>query len=86
MKHHYLRLMEKELNRMWINQYSITILDQGKDNFLISDGKRGFYAKGHEAFKAMKKIPDKAGYSKFWEGMKQVEKKGKIRNKKPQRV
>lgn len=82
MKNHYLRLMEKELNRMWINQYSILVYPQGKDKFLITDGKRGFIAKGHEVYKAMRKIPDKAGYAKFWEGMKHVERKGKITNKK----
>jgi L-rhamnose mutarotase len=81
MRHHYLRLLEKELKRLWINQYSILITEQGKDKFMFSDGKRGFIAKGHIAYAAMKKIPDKAGYQKFWEGMREVEKANKIRPK-----
>ena len=81
MRNHYLKLLEKELKRMWINQYSILVMPQGKDKFLISDGKRGFYTKGHVAYAAMKKIPDKAGYAKFWDGMKSVEKAGKVPRK-----
>jgi hypothetical protein len=79
MKHHYLKLIERELFRLWINQYSISVMELGKDKFLISDGKRGFTAKGHEIYKHIRKIPDKAGYSKFWEGMREIEKKGKVR-------
>ena len=79
MRHHYLRLIEKELFRLWINQYSISVMEQGKDKFLISDGKRGFIAKGHEIYAHIRKIPDKAGYAKFWDGMKEIEKKGKVR-------
>ena len=79
MRHHYLRLLEKELKRLWINQYSILIMEQGKDYFLFSDGKRGFIAKGHTAYAAMKKIHDKAGYAKFWDGMREVERAGKLK-------
>jgi uncharacterized protein YunC (DUF1805 family) len=73
MRHHYLRLLERELQRMWINQYSVIVVELGKDKFLVSDGNRGFVSKGHKVYAAMKKLPDKAGYSKFWDGMRELE-------------
>jgi hypothetical protein len=78
MRNHYRHLIERELNRLWINQYSVAVIDLGKDKFYISDGKRGFKAKGHEIYRQIKKIPDKGGYSKFWLGMKELENKGKV--------
>jgi len=74
LKHHYRRLLEKQLTRLWINQYSICVNELGKDKFYITDGKRGFQAKGHEIYKAIQKVPDKGGYAKFWIGMRELEK------------
>jgi len=70
MRNHYLRLLERELDRLFISQETVIIIGIGNDKFMISDGRRSFKAKGHEIYRKTKRLQDRASYSKFWAAMK----------------
>ena len=70
MRNHYRRLLERELDRLLINQETVLIVPLGKDKFIISDGRRSLRAKGHEIYRRTKKLQDRASYGKFWASMK----------------
>jgi len=72
MKKYYLRLLEKELERLYISLETVLIHDLGKDKFMISDGRRTVYGKGHEIYRITKQLQDRASYGKFWAAMKQL--------------
>jgi hypothetical protein len=82
MKKHYQRLLEKELKRLWINETAVLIISEGKDKFTVSDGKRFFSAKGHLIYKHIRRLPNRAGYEKFWYALKPLTHKGKQPQKK----
>jgi len=69
MKNHYLRLIEKELDRLYVGSQNILVLKLGKDKFHLTDGKSSLYAKGHQIYALTKKLHDKAGVNKFWRAM-----------------
>jgi len=61
-----------ELERLWINKTSVMILALGKDKFALSDGNRSLTAKGFILLRVLKRLPDKAGYSKLWNAFDKV--------------
>jgi len=77
LKRHYQRLLEKELKRLWINETAVVVISNGKDKFTISDGKRYLQAKGHLIYRCTKKLPNRAGYDKFWNALKPLQKRDK---------
>ena len=62
-----------ELERLWVNKTSILVLAHGKDKFSFSDGNRSIHGKGHILLRVLKRLPDKAGYSKLWDAFHSVE-------------
>lgn len=69
----YISKIEREFERLWVNKTSVLILSMGKDVYSLTDGNRGARAKGHILLRQLKKLPDKAGYSKLWDAFKNVE-------------
>jgi hypothetical protein len=51
---------------------TVCVLKLGKDKFTITDGRRFSKGKGHQFYKAIKTLPDKAGYERFWNALKKV--------------
>lgn len=62
-----------EFERLWINKTSVMILDLGKDKFSLTDGNRSVSGKGFRLLRILKRLPDKAGYSKLWNAFDNVE-------------
>ena len=73
MKNHYLIVIEKELDRLWVGSNHVMVVKLGKDKFLMSDGNTSVKAKGHQIVKITKRLHDKAGLEKFWRAMKPLE-------------
>jgi len=69
MKNHYLNLIEKELDRLWVGSQNVLVIAQGKDKFILTDGNNSLHAKGHQVYKLTKRLHDKAGVVKFWKAM-----------------
>ena len=74
MKNHYLRLIEKELDRLWVGRNNVIVLPLGKDKFYLTSDKRQLRAKGHEVARILKKLPNKAGPEKFWKSLEKLSK------------
>lgn len=70
MRHHYRILLEKELDRLCISQETVIVLSLGKDKFIVTDGRRSFKSKGHLIYRKTRKLHDRAGYSRFWNAVK----------------
>ncbi len=70
MKNHYVFLIEKELDRIWVGHQHVLVIKLGKDKFILSDGTTSIKAKGHQIVKLTKRLHDKAGIDKFWRAMK----------------
>lgn len=61
-----------ELERVWVNKTSVLVLSLGKDKFSLTDGNRSITGKGFVLLRILKRLNDKAGYSKLWEAFHNV--------------
>lgn len=69
----YQAKLEKELERLRVSKTSILILELGKDKFSLSDGNRAVSSHGSKLLRVLKKMPNGAGYGKFFEAFHNAE-------------
>lgn len=69
MRNQYVKDLERELERVYVGS-NIMVISLGKDKFILGDERKATSGRGAALLRAVKALPERCGYERFWQGMR----------------